>query len=136
MKALPLLNAKHEAFCQNMAKGMGVREAYREAGYADNAASASKLYAKPDITIRITQLQTATAKKAQFTIQDMLKQLDEDRKFAREKGAPAAAISASMGKAKVLGMLVDKQEVTGRDGGPIAAITREIVDPGKAKASA
>lgn len=134
MKALPLLNAKHEAFCQNMAKGMGVNEAYIAAGYNSNPSGASKLYAKPDITIRITQLQTKAAKQAEFTLQDMIKQLDADRDFAREKGAAAAAITASMGKAKVLGMLVDKQEVSGPDGGPISSIKREVVDVSKAGA--
>lgn len=119
-----------------MAMGMGVREAYAKAGYADNASAASKLYAKPEITIRITSLQTLTARKAAFSVQDMIKQLDEDREFARKNGAPSAAISASMGKAKVLGMLVDKQEVTGKDGGPITSITREIVDASKSKADA
>ena len=119
MKSEPLKNVKHEAFAQNVAKGMGIAEAYAAAGYKPNPASATKVHKRPEVTIRIAALQTETAKRAAFTVQDMIKQLDEDRAFAKERGAPAAMISASMGKAKVLGMLVDKQEVTGKDGGPV-----------------
>ena len=41
-----------------------------------------------------------------------------------EKPQPAAMVAASMGKAKLLGMLTDKTEVTGKDGGPVENITR------------
>jgi hypothetical protein len=35
--------------------------------------------------------------------------LDDDRNFAIKLKAPAAAISATLGKAKVLGLIVEKQ---------------------------
>lgn len=41
-------------------------------------------------------------------------------------------VAATLGKAKLLGMLTDKTEVTGKDGGPVETVTRvtrTIVDP-------
>lgn len=126
MKSEPLKNVGHEAFAQNVAAGMGIADAYAKAGYKPNAAAATKVGKRSEVAIRIAALQTLTARNAAFTVQDMIKQLDEDRKFAKERGAPAAMISASMGKAKILGMLVDKQEITGKDGGAIE--TRDLSD--------
>ena len=45
------------------------------------------------------------------TIEDMIDQIDEDRRFARERGHSAAALAASMGKAKLLGFLAEQPAV-------------------------
>ena len=45
------------------------------------------------------------------TIEDMIAQIDEDRRFARERGHSAAALAASMGKAKLLGFLAEQPAV-------------------------
>lgn len=137
MKSAPLINAKHEQFCRNMAAGMGVHEAYLAAGYTGKAPAAARLHAKPEVTIRIAALQTETAKRAAITREDIAAQLKKDWEFARKNGHSAAAISASMGLAKLLGMLVDKQEHSGPAGGPIEKIVVEFADaPKKAKAGA
>ena len=127
----PLNNPKHEAFAQHLAAGMGVHEAYREAGYKGNATAATRLKNDPAVAIRVASLQTDTAKRAEITREDIVKQLMEDRTFAKERGAPAAMISATMGIAKLLGHLVDKQEISGAGANPITGIKIEFVDPPK-----
>jgi hypothetical protein len=60
------------------------------------------------------------------TVHDMVRQLDEDREFARDQEAAGHALAASMGKARVLGFLNDKVELTGKGGGPIELSDAEL----------
>jgi hypothetical protein len=57
--------------------------------------------------------------------------LREDRQFARECETPGAAVTATMGLAKLYGLLTDKTQLSGPDGGPVpvTVIERRIVDP-------
>ena len=48
----------------------------------------------------------------QITIDSLSNQLDEDRDFARQNGHSAAAVSATMGKARLFGLLRDRSEIT------------------------
>lgn len=71
------------------------------------------------VAARIAELQSRAAEKAVVTAVDIARQLDEDRRFARKVNQAGAAVSASLGKAKVLGLLPDRHEHTGKNGGPI-----------------
>lgn len=106
----PLENTKHEKFAQALAKGASQATAYVDAGYAPSDPHAARLARNGKVEARVLELQSRAAAKVEFTIADMAKQLDEDREFARKCETPAAAVSASMGKAKLLGMLTDKIE--------------------------
>ena len=117
---MPILeNSRHEIFAQELAKGATADEAYRLAGYSDNRGNATRLKANESVLKRVAELKEAAAVRARKSMDDILEQLDDDRKFAREMEAPSAAIQATMGQAKLLGY--DKQliEHTGKDGGPI-----------------
>lgn len=117
---MPVLeDARHELFCQEVATGKDASQAYVAAGFKANRGNASTLRSKPHIQARIEEILAGAAERAEVTIYDIAKQLDEDRQFARELEVPSAAISATMGKAKVLGLLTDRVEHTGADGGPI-----------------
>jgi phage terminase small subunit len=59
----------------------------------------------------MAELKTRAAEKVIVTVADIAQQLDDDREFARLLKVPAAAVSATMGKAKVLGLLEDKTKV-------------------------
>lgn len=107
----PLSNARHELFAQERAKGLSIDAAYGKAGFKPNRGNAARLNANEGIKARIKELQERAAKKAEITAADIARQLDEDRDFARASEAPAAAVSATMGKAKVLGLIVDKSKV-------------------------
>lgn len=115
----PLENARHERFAQELAKGRSQLDAYAAAGYKPNDGHAARLAGNGRVAERLAELQAAAAEETICTIYDIARQLDEDRQFARELEAPGPAITATMGKAKVLGLLTEKVEHTGKDGGPI-----------------
>lgn len=114
-----LKNGQQEKFCQGVASGKQIFEAYQAAGYTGPKSAASNLMKRETVKARLAELQERTAKKAVKTAADIIAQLDEDRQFARAEKAPAAAISATMGQAKVSGLLKDQVEHSGPDGGPI-----------------
>ena len=108
---MPVLdNARHEAFAQHLAKGLSASEAYVKAGYKANDGNAATLKGNQRVKARVAELQAKAAERTVVTVEDIAKQLDEDRAFARKSGAAAAAVSATLGKAKVLGLIVDKAE--------------------------
>lgn len=108
------LTPKREKFCLAYIETGNASEAYRRAYDAENMSdktvneAASRLLRDSKVAARCGELRAETVKRHQFTVDDMIAQLDEDRKFARECATPAAAVSASMGKAKVLGFLVER----------------------------
>ncbi|QTH19774.1 hypothetical protein HRJ34_15515 [Rhizorhabdus wittichii] len=108
----PLNNARWEKFAQERAKGKSVDKSYVMAGFKANSGNAARLNGNERVRARIAELQQRTAEKATTTAADIARQLDEDRDFAREHRQGAAAVSATMGKAKVLGLIVE------RHGGP------------------
>lgn len=105
-----LENARHERFAQELAKGKSATEAYAAAGYSPDDGNATRLTGNDRVRARLAELQSRAAEKAVVTAEDIARQLDEDRQFARENGAAAAAVSATMGKAKVLGLVIEKAE--------------------------
>ncbi len=106
-------NSRHEIFAHELAKGASQMAAFRTAGYKPIEANACRLANNDKIVIRVSELKAAAAERTICTIHDIAEQLDEDRLFARSLEQASAAISATMGKAKVLGLLTEKVEHTG-----------------------
>ena len=52
-----LANARHELFCQNLAKGMIPELAYGAAGYKPQRQNAHRLMTRDDIRRRVAELQ-------------------------------------------------------------------------------
>jgi hypothetical protein len=73
--------------------------------------AASRLSTNVKVAARLRELQEVTAAKAEVTRESILAELEEARLMAKDNGQPAAAVSASMGKAKLVGLLVDRKEV-------------------------
>lgn len=107
----PLKNARHERFAQELAKGKSKYGAYSLAGYSPDRGAAVRLSANASIANRVAALKAKAAEKVIVSVADIAQQLDEDREFARELESPSAAVSATMGKAKVLGLLEDRTKV-------------------------
>jgi phage terminase small subunit len=109
----PLKNARHERFAQELAKGRTHGEAYAAAGYRRDDKNAARLTKNDGVAARLAELKARAAEKAVVTAADIALQLDEDREFARTVKQASAAVSASLGKAKVLGLLTDKVDHSG-----------------------
>jgi phage terminase small subunit len=109
----PLKNEKHERFCQALVGGETLAQAYVTAGYKPNEKNAARLKKIEGVTARIAELQEKAADMAVLTAADIARQLDEDRAFAKAMEVPGAMVAATMGKAKVLGLIVDKTQHTG-----------------------
>ena len=120
-----LKNAKHERFAQLLAKGSTADDAYSEAGYTPDRKNAARLTTNDGVRTRLRELQERAAMKVEMTVADIVRQLAEDRDFARECGSAAAAVSASLGQAKVLGLVVERQAI---GGDPAGAPIRSEVD--------
>lgn len=127
---MPVLdNARHERFAQELAKGKTATEAYVLAGYKSHDGNAATLRGNQRVADRVAELQAIAAKAVALTVHDIARQLDEDRVFAQKQGSAAAAVSATMGKAKVLGLIIDKNEFSGVGGAPIEAHVTHTLDP-------
>ena len=121
------LTPKQEAFALAYVETGNASEAYRRAYNAGNmkpeviANKASALLKRGEVRVRVEMAQAKAVERHETTIDDILRELEEARALAAggEKPQPAAMVAASMGKAKLLGMLTDKTEVTGKDGGPV-----------------
>lgn len=114
-----LKNPRHERFAQELAKGKTADEAYVIAGYKKNDGNAVRLKGNERILARVSDIQSLAADKTVVTIESLTTELELARAQAMAQGQNAAAVSASMGKAKLHGFLVEKREHSGPNGGPI-----------------
>ena len=131
---MPILkDPQHERFAQLRAEGVTIDQAYVDAGFRKNRSNASRLNSKEHIQERIKELQARIVEKHDVTMESILNELEEARALAMkdEKGA-SAAVSATMGKAKLCGLIVDKKEdVTARrTNEQIDARILELLGPG------
>ena len=108
---MPVLkNQRHERFAQSLADGKSADEAYQDAGFEENRGNASRLKSKESILKRVSELLERAAKRVELTAADILTELAEARNLARQNGQANAMVAASMGRAKVAGLIIDKQE--------------------------
>ena len=88
-------------------------EAYRQVYNTENMKpesvnrKAKELMDNGKITARIETLQAEHAKRNAITVDSLINELEEARTVAKEKENPNAMVTATMGKAKLLGL--DKQ---------------------------
>lgn len=121
------LTPKQEAFALAYVETGNASEAYRRAYNAGKmkpeviAVKASELLAHGKVSVRVAGLQACHAERHKLTVDDLLRELEEARQAAlgAETAQSSAAVAATMGKAKLLGM--DKQviEHSGPNGGAI-----------------
>lgn len=119
------LTPKQENFCLAYLETGNASEAYRRAYDAGGMSAAtvnkraSELLDNGEIAGRLEELREPIMQRHAITVDDLLRELEEARQLALETEAPAPAVSATMGKAKLLGM--DKQvlEHTGPGGAPL-----------------
>jgi len=119
------LTPKQEAFARAYVETGNASEAYRQAYNAKNMqpnaikVEASRLLDDPNVTLTVSALRDAANERCVVTVLSLTQELEEARALALQEAMPSAAVAASMGKAKLHGLLVDKAEHTGKDGGAI-----------------
>tara|TARA_B100000767_G_scaffold269944_1_gene292707 strand:+ start:612 stop:1040 length:429 start_codon:yes stop_codon:yes gene_type:complete len=116
------LTPKQDAFAMAYIETGNASEAYRTAydvndNTSDNTISveASKLRKNPKITLRILELQELLRVRHSITVDSLTKELEQARLTAQEAGQASIMVSATMGKAKLHGLLTDKAQITSPD---------------------
>lgn len=135
------ITPKQESFCLEYLERGNASEAYRRAYSAENMKPetvnkrASELLDNREVAGRIAELRAPIIARAQLTVEDLLAELEQARQLALDTDSPAPAVSATMGKAKLLGL--DKQVIdhVSSDGSMTPCPTTiELVGPSEGKA--
>jgi phage terminase small subunit len=111
------LTPKQDNFCRLYIELGNASEAYRQAYDAEDMnqntvnKNASVLLENPKIATRLEQIRSEHMKRHNLTVGDLLEELEEARQAALGADNPqsSAAVAATMGKAKILGL--DKQVI-------------------------
>ena len=116
------LTPKQEAFAMAYAESGNASKAYKAVynvneNTSDNSISvgASKLRNNPKITLRIEELQELACGRHSITVDSLTYELETARKTAQEAGQASAMVAATMGKAKLHGLLTDKAQISSPD---------------------
>jgi predicted SPOUT superfamily RNA methylase MTH1 len=106
------MTPKQAAFVREYLIDRNATQAAIRAGYSAETAKqqGSRLLTNVDVQQAVAAKEERLQKKADVTIETIAQELEDARKKAADLGQPAAMVSASMGKAKLYGLLVDKVE--------------------------
>jgi hypothetical protein len=121
------LTPKQEKFAQKYIELGNAAEAYRIAYDAENMKpvtirrKAAELLEHGKVSAHVRALREAQQERHMVTIDSITSELEESRKLATADRQHSAAINASLGKAKLHGLIVDKSDVTVRK--PISELT-------------
>ncbi|RME95156.1 MAG: terminase [Alphaproteobacteria bacterium] len=113
------LTHKQERFAEAYVETGSLTEAYKRAYDTSGMAAqtvrvaASKEAAKPHVRSYIEGLREIARERSRVTVEMLTAELDEARKLAMVEAQPAAAISATMGKAKLHRLLEDTARLDG-----------------------
>lgn len=105
---------KQRAFALSYMETGNASEAYRRNYSAENMSKeaiwveACRTLANPKVALMVFEQQEEAAERSQVTVESITKELDHNREVAEGLELPAAMNTASMGKAKLHGLLVDK----------------------------
>ena len=114
------LTIKQERFAQTVVENGGkLSVAYRIAYDAENMSDDSVKVAAcklardhPGTSARIAELRGELLERHRTSVDTITAELEDARRLAMDERAAGPAVQASMGKAKLHGLLVDKREVT------------------------
>lgn len=127
---------KMEKFCLAYVETANAAESYRIAYNTENMATATigregyNTLQKPQVQARLEELRKKVMERHEITVDTLLAELEEARKAALDAETPqtSAAVSATMGKAKLLGLDKKIVELTGKNGSPIQTSSTVTVD--------
>ena len=133
-KAKKRFTDKMELFCLAYVETGNAAESYRRAYNTENMATATigregyNLLQNLLVKARIEELRTKVMERHEITVDTLLAELEEARLLGKETGKASAMVTASMGKAKLLGLDRQIVELTGKDGAPIETNSTVTVD--------
>lgn len=119
------LTVKQESFCLAYIETGNASEAYRQVYNCSRMKpatinrKAAELLENGKITARLEELQAEHRKRHDVTVDSITAEYEEARQLAIEMGQPSAAVAASTGKARLHGIVIDKKEITGKNGTPL-----------------
>jgi phage terminase small subunit len=113
------LTIKQEKFCMVYVETGNASEAYRQAYNAENMSNeaigveACRLLDHPSVALKVKELKSGHIKRHELTIDDLVAELEEARQAALSAMVvqSSASVAATMGKAKLLGLVVDKTDI-------------------------
>ncbi|MBI1425791.1 MAG: terminase [Gammaproteobacteria bacterium] len=129
------LTQKQEKFCQLFIETGNASEAYRKAYDASRMKAATinrkakEVLDNGKITARLNVLRAEHRQRHDVTVDSLTEELEQARTLALAEKQSSAAVSASMGKAKLHGLIVDKNEHTGKDGAPLVPVLNVTISP-------
>lgn len=111
------LTAKQTKFVQKYLETGNASEAYRQSYNVKNMSvkayqlEACRLLENPSVSLAIKKGQEKARERHEVTLESITKELEDARILGMMEKQTAAAISASLGKAKLHGLVVDKKEI-------------------------
>jgi phage terminase small subunit len=126
------LTPKQEKFCQKYIELGNASEAYRTAYDAEDMKpvtirrKAAELLANGKVAAHIARLRETHQQRHLVTVDSLTAELEEARDLAKETKQSATLVAATLGKAKLHGLIVDKNEHAGKDGAPLPASTVNV----------
>ena len=130
----PRPSVKKEAFARAYVELGNASKAFRVAYSASTANEntihrrAYDLMSDAYVVASIDRLRAEAAAEHRITVADLLNELEQARVTAMNGERPnaSAAVAATMGKAKLLGMDIAKVQLSGANGGPIETAARVV----------
>jgi len=123
------LTIKQENFCLAYIQTGNASQAYRIAYNAEKMKPAS-INRKAAFTLdqgkiraRLEELHSEERERHAVTVESLTKELKNIMKAAFDAGQFSASNQSAMGMAKLHGLLIEKKELTGKDGGPLEVRT-------------
>ena len=119
------LTPRQQRFVEEYLIDLNATQAAIRAGYSERTATeqASRLLTNVKVREVIDKAQAKRRERLEVTVDSISAEYDEDRRLAYQRGQAGAAVSATTAKAKLHGLMKDKQQVQGdivvrwKDGG-------------------
>lgn len=112
------MTAKQHTFVHEYLKDQNCTKAAIRAGYSESTArqQGSRLLTDPRVLAAVRAGQQKAAKKAEVTVDSLMAELEQARQLALKEKQASAAVTATMGKGKLAGLLVEKHKHSGAIG--------------------
>ena len=123
--------SRDHSLARELAAGATVRAAMVAAGYTEKSAKSGLIrhgrklispWDHPEVAAQVAEIREGARERAQITTADIVQRLEDARTGAMEDRKYSAAVSATMGMAKVLGLIADKVDMTMK---PISEMTED-----------